>query len=227
MSIAEKLTAIAENEQKVYDAGYAAGQAAGGGEDLFAYATNINNLFANSPNSFPDGYELTLDIPYFVGGAEGTFSGAKGIKKVTLKGNVNNSAANLRYFCLNSPTLEEIDFTEFGDGVVRVANGQSAFDAPKIHTIKGVLDLSGASVISGVVGGSIVNVTFKPLTIKKDFSLKWSNNLSDETIQSILDGLADLTGGTAQTLTLHATVGAKLTEAQKAAVTSKNWTLVY
>lgn len=31
MSIAEKLTTIAENQQKVYNAGYAAGQAAGGG----------------------------------------------------------------------------------------------------------------------------------------------------------------------------------------------------
>ena len=31
MSIAEKLTTIAENQQKVYDAGFTAGQAQGGG----------------------------------------------------------------------------------------------------------------------------------------------------------------------------------------------------
>ena len=35
MSIAEKLTTIAENQQKVYDAGYTAGQAAGGGGDSY------------------------------------------------------------------------------------------------------------------------------------------------------------------------------------------------
>ena len=36
-----------------------------------------------------------------------------------------------------------------------------------------------------------------------------------------------LTGSTAQTLSLHADVGAKLTDAQKAAASAKNWTLAY
>ena len=64
-------------------------------------------------------------------------------------------------------------------------------------------------------------------SIKVNFSVAHSRALDTDTIQSIIDGLADLTGGTAQTLTLHATVGSKLTDEQKATITAKNWTLVY
>ena len=54
-----------------------------------------------------------------------------------------------------------------------------------------------------------------------------SSKLTSDSVQSIIDHLKDLTGATAQTLTLHATVGGKLTDAQKATITAKNWTLVY
>lgn len=54
-----------------------------------------------------------------------------------------------------------------------------------------------------------------------------SNLLSAESVQSIIDHLADLRGAATQTLTLHKAVGARLTEAQKATITAKNWTLVY
>ena len=53
------------------------------------------------------------------------------------------------------------------------------------------------------------------------------SKLSVASVQSVIDHLKDLTGQSTQTLTLHATVGIKLTEAQKAAITAKNWTLVY
>ena len=64
-------------------------------------------------------------------------------------------------------------------------------------------------------------------TIGKDVSLAQSSLLTNASIQNIIDCLADLTGDTAQTLTLHATVGNKLTDTQKATITAKNWTLVY
>lgn len=60
-------------------------------------------------------------------------------------------------------------------------------------------------------------------------SLSFSScsKLSSDSVQSIIDHLKDLTGATAQTLTFQAAVGGKLTDAQKAAITAKNWTLVY
>lgn len=74
---------------------------------------------------------------------------------------------------------------------------------------------------------SLVDIRFAPNTIKSSIDFRSCPNLSADTIQSIIDGLADLTGGTAQTLTLHATVGGKLTDEQKATITAKNWELVY
>jgi hypothetical protein len=59
--------------------------------------------------------------------------------------------------------------------------------------------------------------------IKHTISFLWSPYLSAESIQSIIDGLA--TVETAQTLTLHADVKAKLTQTQLETITSKNWNL--
>lgn len=48
-------------------------------------------------------------------------------------------------------------------------------------------------------------------------------NASDETIQSFVDGLADLTGQTAQKVTWHTDIILKLTSAQVTQITNKNW----
>ena len=74
---------------------------------------------------------------------------------------------------------------------------------------------------------ALKEIRFVQNTIYLGIGFPHSSLLSAESVQSIIDGLADLTGATAQTLTLHATVGAKLTDAQKATITAKNWTLVY
>ena len=62
-------------------------------------------------------------------------------------------------------------------------------------------------------------------TIRDAISFDACLLLSDESVQSIIEGLADLTEQDAKTLTLHADVKAKLTEAQISQITSKNWTL--
>jgi hypothetical protein len=67
-------------------------------------------------------------------------------------------------------------------------------------------------VIEGEIGNSI--------------SFKNSSLLTVESVQSIIDCLVDYSGtDTSPVLTLHATVKAKLTEDQIAAITNKNWTL--
>ena len=58
-------------------------------------------------------------------------------------------------------------------------------------------------------------------------SFAMAQHLSVDSLQSIIDALKDMTGATAQTLTLHASAGAMLTEAQKVSITAKNWTVVY
>ena len=74
---------------------------------------------------------------------------------------------------------------------------------------------------------SLEYIRFAANSIKLNITFRQSAKLTTESVQSIIDGLADLTGSSAQTLTLHATVGAKLTDEQKATITAKNWALVY
>jgi hypothetical protein len=75
---------------------------------------------------------------------------------------------------------------------------------------------------------SLVEINFtEDSVIKADISFAVSTKLNTTSVDSIIHALKDLTGAAAQTLTFHATVGANLTEEQKAAITAKNWTLVY
>lgn len=101
----------------------------------------------------------------------------------------------------------------------------------KLKTIS-TLDLSNCTNTTNMFTGcpNLENITFEPETIKISISIT-SSKLTDGTngvsnsIQSIIDGLADLTGQEAQTLTLHADVRAKLTDDQLTAITNKNWNL--
>ena len=69
---------------------------------------------------------------------------------------------------------------------------------------------------------NLKKIRFKANTLKYSMTFT-SPVLSDESIESIIDGLA--TVETAQTLRLHTDVKAKLTEEQLATITSKNWNL--
>lgn len=70
---------------------------------------------------------------------------------------------------------------------------------------------------------SLIEVRFRPESIKQNLAFRQSYQLSDESIQSILDGLANVTE--TRTLTLHSEVYAKLTEEQKQSATDKGWTI--
>lgn len=81
-------------------------------------------------------------------------------------------------------------------------------------------------ISSNVFNGCSALVRFRYIgTISASLSFANSPLLDDESIQGIVDALAEV--ATAQTLTLHNTVGNKLTDAQKATITAKKWTLVY
>ena len=101
-------------------------------------------------------------------------------------------------YCLR---LEEIQCLVFSENTVLTAN-----------TFQGIANLKHLTV-EGTVNTMIV--------------LQYASGLTNESVQSIIEHLKDLTGGETKTLRFHANVGAALTDAQKACVTAKNWTLVY
>lgn len=157
----------------------------------------------------------------------------------------------MAYFCGNAVNLERIDFylnsglaTTFFNAFrqayslkyIKGVNTSKAqivtsmfYNSTALEEIEEPLDFSSVSSInnqSSCFNGtnSLAEVRFVAESIKWSITIP-SPVLSDESIQSIIDGLADLTGGTAQTLTLHATVKAKLTETQLATITGKNWSV--
>ena len=91
------------------------------------------------------------------------------------------------------------------------------------------LDLSSAGNVNRmfISATKMREIRFVAGSINGNIHLGDTALWSDESIQSIIDGLADLTGSDAKTITLHDTVGAKLTEEQKAQATAKNWTIAY
>lgn len=97
-----------------------------------------------------------------------------------------------------------------------------------LEEIIGELDLSkitSADVQKNPFNGctSLVEVRFTKESIKYNLSFTQSSQLSDESIQSILDGLA--TVSSTQTLAFNSAVYAKLTEEQKQSAADKGWTI--
>lgn len=97
-----------------------------------------------------------------------------------------------------------------------------------LEEVIGELDFSGITAVnvqSNPFNGctSLAEIRFTKESIKYNLSFTQSSQLSDESIQSILDGLANVS--TTQTLSLNSGVYAKLTEEQKQSATDKGWTI--
>ena len=311
MNIAEKVLQLKQDFADVYAAGKSAGGSSGdyeqGYEDGKNSVVQIDRLVKNC--SFPSlnvfgkaEVELNFD----------NMTGFTNLFQITEKVYANTTVEHLTINCTNNVssiqqmlychstasdyTLKRVTLnfdtqncTNFGNAftcqrALEVIDGQPL-------NYSAVTNANYMNVFSNC--NALVYVRIVPNTIKLSISFANCSNLSTETIQSIIDGLADLSGeeqyirvdlqtgpstyaypeeevviedivevhadtdytmddgapvyrvihgsswiesyaykktsgsGTAQTLTLHSTVGAKLTDEQKAAITAKNWELVY
>ena len=233
MSIAQKLTIIAENMPKVYEAGKSAGNGGyeQGYEDGYAkgempiyYAQSIRDTWRGV--EFPENTNIVLRFKKAPNLIRSAFMYAKNIKSVKLISEENSDICNL-YELVRETDIEILDLTEF-DRTITGATSM-CYMASKLKSVLGALDFSGADNLENTFKhiATLEDIEFVPNTIKLNISFNSSRLLTDKSIQSIIDGLADFTGQTTQTLTFHETVGAKLTDTQKATITAKNWTLVY
>ena len=68
-------------------------------------------------------------------------------------------------------------------------------------------------------------IRFAPNCVHINLWFGNSSLLSEESLQSIIDGFEDLTGSDAKTLTLHSTTLSKVTPEQFEASAAKNWTI--
>jgi surface protein len=112
--------------------------------------------------------------------------------------------------------LEMLDLTNWD--VSNVENISFAFGA-----CRKLSSLVGYRSIDEVITNNIT--ALKGLKVSSYFSLN-DTILDRASLRAVINGLADLTGQTAQKLTLGATLIAKLTDEDIAIATNKNWTIV-
>lgn len=98
----------------------------------------------------------------------------------------------------------------------------------RLITIRKLIVSEATPFVSTSFSGckKLIDITIEG-TIGVSISFPNSPDLSAASADSIINALKDLTGQTAQKLTIHADVGARLIQAQKDAISAKNWTLVY
>lgn len=229
MSIAEKLTAIAENEQKVYDAGKDAGRTAvfNGFQD-YGKRTNYERAFARwNVDGIRPAYDINATHCQYMfyniasGSAcdltarlvecgvtldtskctafEWAFYAATKITRVPVISTV--SAAKVDYVFLYS-SIETIDKLVLKD------DGTQTFT--EVFTACSVLK---NLVVEGVIGQDGFNVATCP-------------ELTHDSLASILNALKDYSGtDTTKTVTIGATNKAKMTADELYAAANKGWTV--
>lgn len=219
MSIAEKLTTIAENQQRVYDAGQQAEY------DRFWDLYQQNGTRYNyqygafggtgwTDATYKPKYPVKPKHPYmmFMGCGMTEIKGVDFSNANDLQNTFAYSTSLVRIGAINAPSatnasnilngctkLQTVENLTIGEACYFNAN---SFNCAALENI----------TIGGVIGCNV------------DFHL--CTKLTHDSLMSIINALKNLTGtGTTYTLTLGATNLAKLTDAEKAIATEKGWTL--
>lgn len=164
--------------------------------------------------------------------------------RLPIKSNIFDKSANLSYFCSTAQNLERVDFEigtenltkiQFGfyqtkslthiEGICtkNVTDMGQCFGESGVETITKPFDVSkvNTNLTTAFRANKLREIRFVEKTIKVSITFT-SPALSNESVQSIIDGLATVT--TAQTLTLNSAI--TLTDEQKATIKGKGWTLV-
>ncbi len=214
---------------------------AGGGENPLDYATSINSMFQGA--QFAEPTDITISFGSKAtglnlvppGGLQSVFYRASNVRSIKVAYGGSAYDTSMATFVENGKketALEKVDLSGTLDKIRPTGLNRVFYNRAGLREIVGEFDLSQMSASNSATNAFVTcealeTIRFKEGTIICDLSFAYSPKLTDETIQNIIDGLADLTGGTTQTLTLHANVGAKLTDAQKTAASAKNWTISY
>jgi hypothetical protein len=187
------------------------------------YAKDVYQAFAYwNKEPIPIVEELTVNAPSITTNDSQRCMGQmfhynSGVKKVIL--NMPDESQYMDNTFSNTPNLEEVVLNFSTKNIISYSG---AFLYSGVKRIIGVLDFSSATKPSMFYCCyKLEEVAFAPNTLSLSIALGQSSNLTSESVQSIIDGLA--TVETAQTLTLHKNI--VLTDEQKATINAKGWTL--
>jgi hypothetical protein len=202
MAIAEKLQNIAENEQKVYNAGFEAGKAQGsGGEnnfwDFFQDYGNRNMYRYCFYGAYWNDATYNPKYPIICEGLSADMFYGSEITDTKVPIKVTSSGAGARLFASGTiKIIRELEVTE---------------EVTFTNWFNGATELTDITV-SG--------------TIANDLSFPNSSKLTAKSINSIISALKNISDtGTTKTLTLGSVNLAKITTEEKAVATAKGWKL--
>lgn len=199
MTPAEKLIKIAENEQRVYDAGVEAGKAQGGTDWLY-YANRVNNTFGGV--EFPENTE-------FIGRFKGAvdygymFNNCSNLKSVKMITETPDTVLSMVAFCAigsKTPTLELVDLSEFNKQYSNTFNMFS--QQTKLKTVLGAMDLTSCTDATNMFknNGSLEDVEFAEGTISTNLVFSACINLKAQSLNSIMRGHSKTSTGVTLTL---------------------------
>lgn len=211
MTIAEKLTAIAENEPKVYAAGQKAQQERFW--EIFqghGSRTTYNRAFYSPMNLIKQGIPAWTDETF------------RPIYPIIC--DTGNSCALM--FVGTEVTSIHVPVIVRDGGTGNAVSTGTFQNNPKLHTITSLEVAEGTKFTNWFTGDTALrNITMSGV-ISEDISFA-DCPLTNASVQTVIDTLKDLTGTTAKTLTLSPLTGGALTQAQKTAIAAKNWNLVH
>ncbi len=188
-----------------------------GGEYLIdtSESTSFTSLFSGV-NSIEE-----LDLKSFntsnVISMEQTFRSCRNLKKLDVSNWDTSKVTTFYYMFTSCVSLQGLDLTNWDVSSADKSNSFGSF----FNSTTSLATLIGGRSIDDVLQNNISCLKNLKVTINLS-----SSRLDRASLRALINGLADLTGQTAQTLTLGATLIAKLTEEDIAIATSKNWTIV-
>lgn len=230
MSIAEKLTQIAENEQKVYDSGYSKAE-----RNFFDGLLN-NGARTSFSRAFAYTDFSDVKLPYVVKPTiayrmfyayQGKFI-PEGIDFSNLEGKLTTNAGEESSIYQIFAWAQRLE--EFPDTKIPVASHlTSTFDRCRSLKRIAILRVGKDTEFHSTFVECIVltDITIDGVIGRNGFNISWSP-LSHDSLMSIINALADYsadTSGTTWTVTLGSDNLAKLTEEEQAIATSKGWVL--
>ena len=242
MSFQEKLTKIAENTPKVYDAGIEAGKKAE--RDAFWEVFQKGGKRTNYYQAFAYGFfNLTTFYPKYDMMLEGDgtmlFYGwetadSRGSLKQRLEEcgvKLDTSKCTSLYNAFSYTFITELPTIDLsGINVSNGTHGTFANSWGRTHTIEKIIVAETTPFRSTTFENAqgLINVIFEGVIGQNGLNLQWSNKLSHESLMSIINILKDYsddTSGTEWVVTLGADNLAKLTNEEQQIAYDKGWDL--
>ena len=207
-------------------------QSGGSNFELANYLTLFSNAFKGAV--FPSGTEINLYLTQIKGvdtdasniALSYMFSNAVGLKSVKIKTLDNGRSVSSAFGMFQScKELVLVDFSEFKYEILTCGN--MFYECQNLETILGELKIieTNAHIFSNVK--KLKEVRLARGMLRTSISFTGAQYLSDASIDSIVNGFADMTGQTSPVLTVHKDVKAKIEANQTwlSTLTSKNVTL--